>query len=154
MKTKKNNIKQHKEKNKYRSDNGVSEIIGTVLVLGMTVALFSLIYVSVLAVSPISNVSSANIVLRVEGDNIIIDHCGGSSLSLDTKILMMVDSISMNATAKDGLDDKYENDDLWGIGEKLVFPVENLSGKQITVHVVDVDSNSIVMIGKLMEELH
>ena len=149
METKKNNIKQHQEKNKDRSDNGVSEIIGTILILGITVSLFSLIYVSVLAVSPTSHTPSANIVLRVEGDNIIIDHCGGPSLSLDTKILMMIDSISMNVTAKDGLDDNYKDDDLWGIGERLVFPVENLSGKQITVHVVDVDSNSIIMIGKL-----
>jgi FlaG/FlaF family flagellin (archaellin) len=136
-----------------RADNGVSEIIGTMLLLGITVTLFSLVYVSVLAISPTPLTPSANIVFRVEGDDIIIDHCGGAALSLDTKILMMIGNRSVNVTAKDGLDDKYKDDDIWGMGEKLVFPVENLSGKQITINVVDVNSNSLVMTGKLRREL-
>lgn len=133
-----------------QSDNGVSEIIGTILLLGMTVTLFSLVYASVLTISPTPPTPSANIVFRVEEDNITIDHCGGVALSLDTKILMTIGSTSMNATAKDGLDDKYKDDGLWGMGEKLVFPVEDLSGKKITIHVVDVDSNSIVMTGWIL----
>ena len=132
-----------------QADNGVSEIVGTILLLGITITLFSLIYVSVLTISPTPITPSANIVFRVKGDDIIINHCGGTALSLDTKILMIIGNRSMNTTAEDGLDDKYKDDDLWGIGEKLVFPVENLSGKQITIHVVDVDSNSMVMTGKI-----
>lgn len=132
-----------------RTDNGVSEIVGTILLLGITITLFSLIYVSVLTISPAPHTPSANIVFRVKGDNITINHCGGTALSLDTKILMTIGNRSMNATAEDGLDDKYKDDDLWGIGEKLVFLVGNLSGKQITIHVVDVDSNSMVMTGKI-----
>jgi len=132
-----------------RTDNGVSEIVGTILLLGITITLFSLIYVSVLTISPAPHTPSANIVFRVKGDDIIINHCGGTALSLDTKILMIIGNRSMNATAEDGLDDKYKDDDLWGIGEKLVFLVGNLSGKQITIHVVDVDSNSMVMTGKI-----
>jgi len=154
METKKNNTKQYQKENKDKSDNGVSEVIGTILLLGITVSLFSLIYVSVLAISPTPPTPSANIVFRVEGNDIIIDHCGGASLSLDTKILMTIGSESMNATAKDGLDDNYKDDDLWSMGEKLVFPVENLSGKQITIHVIDVNSNSIVMTGNIMGELY
>jgi len=132
-----------------QADNGVSEIVGTMLLLGMTVTLFSLVYVSVLTISPTPLTPSADIVFRVEGDNIIIDHCGGVALSLDTKILMTIDNRSMNAIAEDGLDDKYKDDDLWNMGEKLVFPVENIFGKQITINVIDVDSNSIIMTGKL-----
>ena len=133
-----------------RTDNGVSEIVGTILLLGITITLFSLIYVSVLTISPAPHTPSANIVFRVKGDDIIINHCGGTALSLDTKILMTIGNRSINATAEDGLDDKYkDDDDLWGIGEKLVFLVGNLSGKQITIHVVDVDSNSMVMTGKI-----
>jgi len=132
-----------------RRDDGVSEIIGTILLLGISVTLFSLVYMSVLIISPNPPTPSANIVVRVEGDDIIIDHCGGAALSLDTKILMTIGSGPMNATANDGLDDKYKDDDLWNMGEKLVFPVENLSGKQITINVIDVKSNSIVMTGKL-----
>ena len=136
-----------------QADNGVSEIIGTVLLLGITVTLFSVVYVSVLATSPTPPTPSANIVFSVEGDDIIIDHCGGAALGLDTKILMTIGSRSVNVTAKDGLDDKYKDDDLWNIGEKLVFPTEHLSGEQITINVVDVNSNSIVMTGKLSGEL-
>lgn len=135
-----------------RADAGVSEIIGTILILGITVALFSLLYVSVLTVSPMPLTPSADIVFGVEEGNITINHCGGAALSLDTRILMTIGSTSMNATAKDGLDDRYKDDGLWGMGEKLVFPVENLSGKQIMINVVDVDSNSIVMVGKLWGE--
>lgn len=138
------------KKNKYKSDSGVSNVIGTILLLGITVSLFSLIYASVLSISPTPPTPSANIVFRVEGDDIIIDHCGGESLGLDTKILMTIGSESMNVTANDGLDDNYKDNDLWNMGENLVFSVENLSGKQITIHVVDVISNSIVMTGNLI----
>lgn len=135
------------------ADDGVSEIIGTMLLLGIAVTLFSLVYVSVLAFPSPHSAPSANIVFRVEEDSIIIDHCGGVALSLDTKILMTIGNISVNVTAKAGLDDKYKDDDLWGMGEKLVFPVENLSGKQITINVVDVNTNSVVMTGTLQGEL-
>ena len=128
-----------------KSDFGVSEVISTILLLGMTVAFFSLIYGSVLLISPTAATPSANIVFTVENDNITINHCGGIALGLDTKILITTDSESMNATADDGLDDKYKDDGLWGIGERLVFPFGNLSGERITITVIDVESNSLVM---------
>ena len=134
---------------KKKSDDGVSEILGTILLLGMTVSFFSLIYGSVLLMSPASPAPSANIVFTVENDNIIINHLGGTALPLATEILMTIGTRSMNASANDGLDDKYRDDNLWGIGEKLVFTVENLSGELITINVIDADSGSIIMTGKL-----
>jgi len=81
MKKWKKNIRSLKD-----SNNMVAEIIGTVLLLGIAVAIFSTLYVVVFAY-PFPT-SSPNVILigTIEGSNIIIEHPSGEALSLDTEI--------------------------------------------------------------------
>jgi len=71
-------------------DCGVTEVVGTVLLLGIAVSVFSSLYVVVLSYPSPSSISSANLVGTIEGSNIVIEHRGGEALSLDTEILIKI----------------------------------------------------------------
>ena len=80
MKSWGNNIRKLKDSNEM-----VSEILGTVLLFGIVVAIFSTMYVSVVSYPTPGPSVFVNLVGTVEGKNIIIQHRGGDALSLNTK---------------------------------------------------------------------
>ena len=144
---------------KNRSCNAVSEILATVLLLGIAVSLFSVLYVIVIS-SPVE-IPSPSVILvgSIKEQNITINHHGGVALDLDTEILAIVGGARQNVTtARDYLDIPYVSNNKWDIGEKLVIDVEELvyppidvTDLQIEVTVVDVESNSILLTGVLRE---
>ena len=136
-------------KKKPQKNKAVSEILGTILLLGMSVMMFSSVYVAIFIISPAPSKPSVNIAFRIENDNIIIDHFGGKALSLETKILIKTENESMNTTINNIIENKYKNDNVWNIGEQLTYSIENLSRKTVTINIIDIDSNSIVATGKL-----
>ena len=126
----------------------VTEIIGTLLLLGISVSLFSIVYLSVLTTHSNPTSPSVNMVCTFDDDNITLWHLGGKDLSLDTKVLLNFndgsnDEIIINKTNLKKID---ENDDgKWSTGEKLVYSNNIIVGNQVEVTVVDAISNSIVM---------
>jgi len=125
----------------------VTEIIGTLLLLGISVSLFSIVYLSVLTTHSNPTSPSVNMVCTFDDDNITLWHLGGKDLSLDTKVLLNFndgsnDEIIINKTNLKKID---ENDDgKWSTGEKLVYSNNIIVGNQVEVTVVDAISNSIV----------
>jgi FlaG/FlaF family flagellin (archaellin) len=137
-----------------RGIEAVSEVIGTMLLLGMAVSLFMIVYVSVLTTSSSPPSPSSNIISHVDGDSIIMEHYGGDQLNLDTKIMITIDNTIIETTLEDigsSLSWDSNNDGQWGMGEKLIYSKDGLSleGKQISLSIVDVESNSVVMMGTL-----
>jgi len=137
-----------------RADEAVSDIVGTVLLLGMTIALFSTLCVGVLSYPSNPSLPAANLVGTIEGKFLILEHRGGESLSLDTKIIITFgDGSSTSFIVRDEsyLNDNAKKDNKWGIGEGLVYPLvyPDDSGKQIKIAVVDIESNSVIMLGSL-----
>ncbi|HEB37043.1 MAG TPA: type IV pilin, partial [Thermoplasmatales archaeon] len=130
-----------------RENEAVSETVATLLILVIAVSLFSLVYASILTISPPSQAPSANIAFGVNGNIITVDNYGGEPLSINTKIVITTDDGKIVKTIADGLDGQSKSDGLWGIGESAVFQVGDLPGKQITINVIDSDSNSIVTSG-------
>lgn len=136
-----------------KKDGAVTEVLGSMLLLVMAVILFSIVYYSVYTVSPEPPTPAANIAFGVDAHNITLTHCGGKSLDNDTRIILVIDdeiivtTIGCNFSGWD-----INNDEKWGIGERLIYSYENPLGKNITVNVVDVDSNSLVMMGTLHQE--
>ena len=126
----------------------VTEIIGTLLLLGISVSLFSIVYLSVLTTHSNPTSPSVNMVCTFDDDNITLWHLGGKDLSLDTKVLLNFndgsnDEIIINKTNLKKID---ENDDgKWSTGEKFVYSNNIIVGNQVEVTVVDAISNSIVM---------
>lgn len=149
-----------------KANEGVSEILSTVLLLGMAISFFSLLCITVLSYPSSSHSPSANLVGMIEMKGVeeeyiekgyvLIEHRGGEALSLDTKVIITINNeITITKTVKDGLDGKAKGDNLWGIGEWFVYEIYedvkdvDIEAKQLTITVVDVGSNSIIMTGSL-----
>ena len=73
------------------NDSGISEVIGTILLLGISVTLFSVVYITVLSFPGAPTIPSSNIALSVNETSLILTHVGGEPLGLDSKIKIMVD---------------------------------------------------------------
>jgi hypothetical protein len=133
----------------------VAEIIGTVLLLGIAVAIFSTLYVVVFAYPFPTSSPNVTLIGTIEGSNIIIEHHSGEALSLDTEIPMIIAGekvliYNRTPTAMDLLDDASKEDGVWNIGERIVYPfVYKISGTQVEIMTVDIESNSLVLVGTL-----
>lgn len=134
-----------------RNDNAVSEIVGTVLLLAMAICLFSLLSVIVLSYPISSNTPSANLVGTIEGEYLLIEHRGGTPLRLDTKVIITIGGDQPEyIKIGDFLDDNAKEDNLWGIGEWFIYNhYTNLEGQKVAISIVDVESNSVIMMGSL-----
>ena len=145
MKKWKKNIRRFKD-----SNNMVAEIIGTVLLLGIAVAIFSTLYVVVFAYPFPTSSPNVTLIGTIEGSNIIIEHHSGEALSLDTEILIGGSDDANSFIVRDFLDDESKSDGVWNIGERIVYPFEyNISCTQVEIMTVDVESNSLVLMGTL-----
>ena len=69
---------------------------------------------------------------------------GGEALSLDTKVIITIDGNPQSVSVGEYLTEVKE-DNLWGIGEGFVYPVGREERVEVTV--VDIESNSVIMLG-------
>ena len=144
-----------------RIDDAVSEIVGTVLLLMIVVAVFSGIYTVVLTppsdapqpfVTIVGKVEEMDGVVENLGDldgttDVVLIHRGGESVSLDSKILMTIGSTVVNMTIGNCLDAKSKEDGAWTIGERIVYPIGNETCLHVKITIVDVTSNSVIFAG-------
>lgn len=147
---------------KEKTNPGVSDVLGTILLLGMAVALFSVLSAVVLSYPFHPSTPEVNIIGFIDGNNIILEHLGGENLGLDTRIIVTInntDSYQFNVNDDSILDDNLKNDGYWNIGENVVInatdnPVFNrdIKTSKVDVTVVDVMSNSVVLMGTLQEK--
>jgi hypothetical protein len=128
-----------------RANKAVSETVGTLLLLGMSITLFSVIYLSVMTIYPTSANPSINLICSKDGNNITIEHRGGKSLDLDTKILLNIDGNNIPSKTVSQIDFiDINGDGFWSIGEKVVYN-EDITNKNVTVSVIDTRINSVIM---------
>ena len=135
------------------SNEAVSEIVGTILLLGIAVILFSALFIFVLSSPSTPSSPSVNLIGFVDADDGgIIEHHGGDSLDLDaTEILIRKGHDSTRVNAGDYVVDVNDNGK-WDIGERLRYSFDgSITGWQIEADVVDNPSNSIIMSGILQE---
>ena len=128
-----------------RTNKAVSEIVGTLLLLGISISLFSAIYLSVSTIYPSSTRPSVNLICSVEKNKIIIEHRGGKTLDLDTKLTVTIDGANEKFTVGDYMNNESRDNGLWNIGEQVVLPVGDITDMNVSLSVVDVHSNSIIM---------
>ena len=128
----------------------VTEIVGTILLLTISIALFSVVYFAFFSIQPSSPSPSSDIAASVEKDKIIFEHRSGEPLSLDTRILLNIGGNKFEVKVGDILEDA-NGDGLWNIGERLVYTGTDLESLQTEATVVDVRSNSVIMQGILKE---
>ena len=134
-----------------RANKGVSETVGTLLLLGLSISLFSVIYFSVSTIYPSSTRPSVNLICSVEENNIIIEHRGGKILDLDTKFTVTIAGTNEKFTVGDYLNNGSRDNGVWNIGERVVYPVGDITDMNVSLSVVDVHSNSVIMTVVLQE---
>jgi len=133
-----------------KNNQAVSDIVGIAILLGISVSLFGLVQTIVLNYPFEPSPPTVDLVGHIENNNIIIEHQGGESISLDSKILISIDGEQSSDTASDLIDiDTSDNDDLWDIGEFISYPISDYANKYVKATVIDTETNSIVMIGVL-----
>jgi len=143
-------------KNK-KANKAVSNIVGTVLLLGMAIALFSIVQIIALSLPYNPNPPSVRLVGNIEGNVIYIAHHGGESLSLDTKIIFTIDNdVSITKTAGDAgflIHSGSGDPNLWDISERgeLNPGYGDLSSIPVQIVVVDVESGNIIMQSTIQE---
>lgn len=142
--------------NRLRNDSGVSEIIGTMLLLIIVVSLFSVVYFYVLTLPASPPTPSVNIigwVVEVDGENeVILKHYGGTSLSDETMVYLTIDGEreeSYYYISSYLIDENGNNK--WDVGELVNISIPS-DFKKVHVTIVDVWSNSVVMMGVIYEE--
>jgi FlaG/FlaF family flagellin (archaellin) len=131
---------------KNRSKYAVSEVVGVILLLVMTMMLFAVLNFNVFSFTSVSSIPSVNLIGTIDKDNnlIILEHSGGDSLEGTTKILVIIGSDTYPSNTSDLLID-INNDKKWNLGEILEFSYKKIDiiGKQIRVMVLD--SNAVLL---------
>jgi len=136
-----------------KSNRAVSEIIGAMLLLLIVVSVFSLIYFQVLSDEGPENKTIVKIVGRIEGKNVVLEHQGGEPLELDTEISITIAGVEYSGAIENWLNDKND-DGVWNIGERMLFPFEyNLSRlgeyQEVDITAVDTKSDSVIFMGPI-----
>ena len=142
-----------------KSNKAVSEILGTILLLGIAVSLFSVLSYIVISYPFEPNPPNIDLLGYVYGNEIIIEHRGGEPIKLDANIIVRInDTEVLTSTAELYLNESSSNqDNYWNLGEYVLInatkdPIFNdIRSSKVDVSVVDVTSNSLVLGGILQE---
>jgi uncharacterized repeat protein (TIGR01451 family) len=136
-----------------RINIAVSEIIGTLLLLGIAVSSFSALNYYVVSAptpnpSPIVELSG-----MIEENQIVLMHNGGETLDLNTELLIMLGDTSEKVKVGDFLDAESKSDGVWSLGEKVVFPVlydfDYVTSTHADIVIVDKGSSTVIMTGSV-----
>jgi len=143
---------------KRRRNKGVSEIVGTVLLLGIAIAMFTLVQLFAFALLDENpNSPSVRLIASIENGEVVIFHNGGESLPSNTKILFTINddftnTVNITVSDDDYLKESENSDKIWDIGEKVVYDVSNHPSwhntnevNSVLVMVLDISSNSVIM---------
>ncbi|MGC9308486.1 MAG: PKD domain-containing protein [Thermoplasmatota archaeon] len=145
-------------KKKWAQKSAVSEVLGTVLLLGIAVIIFSGLVIYVMSATDNGDSSpDLDLVGYVGGSNrdIIIEHRGGESLDLKNVVIYVNKGVVDQFTVtfdKEGNPSRGSitngSNGRWGIGSYYSYDFgENIQHWQVEIVVVDQISNSIVMSG-------
>jgi hypothetical protein len=145
-----------------RNSDAVSEVVGTVLLIGIGISLFTVLAAVVLNTSfafytgPSPTVSiSGHVDITGGSKAIVLEHLGGSELPGDTKIIFNIGGIIEECTVSTmaGLPSGNTN---WCVGEKLVYTIDpadhdlydyivNLKQTYVSVLIQDVKTNTVIL---------
>jgi len=140
-----------------RMDSAVSEVVGTLLLVSIGITLFTLLALVVFNIPYLafsSQTPNVSIIGMVDDhNNVILVHCGGPSLPLDTKVTLSFAETKITVNAGDNLSASDKANGKWDIGERFVFHYMfgNIKNLLISTIVVDPVSKSVVLQGVVQE---
>jgi hypothetical protein len=143
-----------------KSNHATSEVLATVLLLGITIALFGFLNYIVFSFSFEPAPPSVNLIGSLAEDQptsiVTIEHNGGESLDGTTEIIITIGSVTYKETLKDILDgaanwtfvalNDDENPETWDFGETVEFSSgADLSNSYVKASVRDPSSNTLIL---------
>ncbi|RLF56827.1 MAG: hypothetical protein DRN27_08970 [Thermoplasmata archaeon] len=145
-------IKKILTHNKY--DIGVSQIVGTLLLLIIAVSSLSVIYSTVLSDEGPSPDTFVKIIGKAEGKYVYLEHIGGENIGTEDEISYTIAGVSGLSTIYDLIEDDREPFHVWNLGERLriniSYNISNLNQFQTAeITAVDLLSNSIIFHGPI-----
>lgn len=141
-------------KYKFKNNNAVTELVGSILLLGIIASTIGIIYYNFLSIPPPVNPPNVSIIGYIENNNLILEHQKGDSLPLDTTITINMYIENVTFLVENYLDTNATKDGKWNIGEKIIYPlpftIQNIQSYFSSyIHIVDKESNSLIFIGTL-----
>ena len=141
------------------SNSGVSQIVGTILLLAIAVVLFSAFMVYILSNPVTPSPPNANLAGSMEVTRAVIEHKGGESWKIDnSKIIVRLGDVEEriinfangNSSNSNASFVDINTNSWWDIGESLEIDCSGLFGRntsnwQIEMMIIDLPSNSIIM---------
>jgi len=140
---------------KIPSKQAVSEVIGVVLLLGMTITLYVILNSNVSSFSFGSSAPFVNLVTTFDEANkmIYIEHNGGESLELKTDISVTIGNDTYTKNLADLLID-LNYDGKWSFCETLKFSLEGIDFSQKFIQVTVVSGNTVLLSAVLQKGLN
>jgi UDP-N-acetylmuramyl pentapeptide phosphotransferase/UDP-N-acetylglucosamine-1-phosphate transferase len=132
---------------KIHSKQAVSEVVGVVLLLGITISLFVILNTFVFQFSFNPSVPSVNLIGTIDKTNNMINirHNGGESLEGNINVLIVIGSHTYQNSSSDLLLD-LNADNKWNFGETVQFhSPELITDKYIRATIVDTNTNTILL---------
>ncbi|MEM2583061.1 MAG: right-handed parallel beta-helix repeat-containing protein [Candidatus Thermoplasmatota archaeon] len=152
-----------KEKKIWFGNSGISEVVGTILLLAIAISAFSVVAIYVFSINQPENTPNVTLVGYInEMEHVIIEHKGGKSLELQNLRIVIWKGeikseqysfgpdgnlIGKNATFKGNENNRWEVGEYVDINAPAVFG--NITYWQISGIIVDRESNSIIFSGVL-----
>jgi hypothetical protein len=145
---------------KGRSKHAVSEVLATVLLLGITIALFGFLNYVVFSFSFESSAPSVSLIGSISADetynNITIEHNGGESLDGNTTIIITIGSVTNKSSVRDIIDGTADwklrslkddtHPDKWDFGETIQFNSRyDFTDTYIRASVMDPSTNTLIL---------
>ena len=100
---------------KIKHITAVSELVGSILLLGVLSVSISIIYYNVLSMPPPENPPNVTIISYVENNKLVLEHQKGDSLGLDTQVTIRMDIENETFTVGNYMDPDALSDGEWNI---------------------------------------
>lgn len=136
------------------SNNAVTELVGTILLLGAAITIFSILYLSMLTFDFSENSPKADLLASLDPDNnVVIEHWGEESIDVNSSLLIDIAGERFSVQSiKDYIPYHMTESSKWNFGEKIIFPLSiNVTELHIEAHIADIDSNALVVMSTLQE---
>jgi len=134
----------YKKINNFRKNIAVSEVISVIFLIAIAILVFVVLHSQIISDTVPSIQPPVTLVGKLEGDKLIIEHSRGPSLSLDTTCIVNIGGFSNRYSAKDLLNSKSKENDLWNIGERLVYELGDITYLKVTCSIIDNKQNVVL----------
>src|SRR6056297_1142933 len=134
-----------------RRNLGVSEIIGTILLLGITVSLFSSLQLIVFSGEQQPQSPKTLIGGYLKDGVIVLQNQGGPSLDEQTNIQYQIDSTDYDFYLNSSYFIDDNKNDEWDVGEQFKYPVSINEESYVEVKVIDKKTNRLLFINVLQQ---